>query len=174
MSSRWRRVSEPSGGRIARRRQVELVELGQCRLENKIAAGGLKSLHQIAGPGVEDAMARLDQRMADGAENVRLAMSLIWAGIADGNQVTAAVQPIACRQGLDAGTWQGWQGLEVEGCQCLACRQLCLVQMAPDAAHVPLGQFIFRQHGEETGSRPAFGIGASGNLGPKLVEAGQP
>jgi len=61
MSSRWRRVGEPSGGRIARRRQVELVEFGQCRFEDKIAAGGLEPLHQIAGPGVEDAVPRLDQ-----------------------------------------------------------------------------------------------------------------
>jgi len=43
----------------------------------------------------------------DGAQDVRFA----GAGISDGNQVAAAVQPIACRQGLDAGTWQGGQGL---------------------------------------------------------------
>ena len=150
--------------------QVKLVEFGEGRLENEVAAGGLKSLHQIAGSGVEDAVARLDQRMADGAQDVRFA----GAGISNGNQVAAAVQPIACRQGLDTGAGQGWQGLEVEGCQCLACRQLCFVQMAPDAARVPLGQFVFRQNGKETGSRPAFGIGAGGNLGPELVKAGQP
>ena len=101
-------------------------------------------------------------------------MRLAGAGITNGDQVAAAVQPVACRQGLDAGAWQGWQCLEVEGCQCLASRELCFVQMAPDAAHVPLGQFIFRQNGEETGGRPAFGVGAGGNLGPELVEAGQP
>jgi hypothetical protein len=59
--------------------------------------------------------------VTNGAQDVRLA----GAGIADGNQVAATVQPIACRQGLDAGTWQGWQGLEVKGCQCLADRELC-------------------------------------------------
>jgi len=52
-----------------------------------------------------------------------------------GNQVAASIQPIAvhpiaCRQSLDTGAVQDWQGLEVEGCQCLACRQLCFVQMA--------------------------------------------
>lgn len=44
--------------------QVELVEFGQGCLENEIAPGSLKPLHQIAGSGVVDAMARLDQRMA--------------------------------------------------------------------------------------------------------------
>jgi hypothetical protein len=46
--------------------------------------------------------------------------------------------------------------------------------MTPDAAHVPLGQFIFRQNGEETGGGSAFGVGAGGNFGPEFVEAGQP
>jgi hypothetical protein len=45
---------------------------------------------------------------------------------------------------------------------------LRLVQMAPDATHVALGQFIFRQNGEETGSRPAFVVRAGGDLGPEL------
>jgi hypothetical protein len=101
-------------------------------------------------------------------------MRLAGARITNGNQVAATVQPVACRQSLDTGTRQGWQGLEVEGCQCFSCRQLCFVQMAPYAAHVPLGQFVFRQNGKETGGGPAFGIGAGGNLGPELVEAGQP
>jgi len=150
--------------------QVELVEFGEGRLENEVASGSLEPLHQIAGPGVEDAMSGLHQSVANGAQDVRLA----GPGISDGNQVAAAVQPIACRQSLDTGAGQGWQGLEVEGCQCLAGRKLCFVQMVADAAHVALGEFIFRQNGEETGSRPAFGVGAGGNLGPELVEAGQP
>jgi len=41
--------------------QVELVEFGQGCLENEIAASSLKSLHQIAGPGVEDADPGLHQ-----------------------------------------------------------------------------------------------------------------
>ena len=121
MSSRWRRQREPSGGRIARRRQVELVEFGPCCLEDEIAAGGLEPLHQIAGPGVENALPRRDQiagppvvdcraincRAMDGAEDVRLGMGLGmglgWAGIANGDQVATApnlktVQPIACGQ----------------------------------------------------------------------------
>ena len=138
MSSRWRRQREPSRGRIARRRQVELVEFGPCCLEDEIAAGGLEPLHQIAGPGVENTLPRRDQiagppavdcrasncRAMDGAEDVRLGMGLGmglgWAGIANGDQVATApnlktVQPIACDQCLDAGAWQGWQCLEVEG-----------------------------------------------------------
>lgn len=46
--------------------------------------------------------------------------------------------------------------------------------MAPDPAHIPLGQLVFRQHREETGGRPAFGIGTGGDPGPELVKAGQP
>jgi hypothetical protein len=103
MSSRWRRVSEPSGGRIARRRRVELVGFGEGRLGNDIAPCSLKPLHRIACPGAEGAVPGLDQRMADGAQDVRLAMRPIRAGIADGDRIAAAVQPIACRQGLDAG-----------------------------------------------------------------------
>ncbi len=41
--------------------QVELVEFRQRCLENEITAGGLKFLHQIAGPGVEVAVPCLDQ-----------------------------------------------------------------------------------------------------------------
>jgi hypothetical protein len=44
--------------------------------------------------------------------------------------------------------------------------------MAAHAAHVPLGEFVFGQHGEEARSRPAFGIGACGDFLPELVEAG--
>ena len=90
--------------------------------------------------------------MADGAQDVGLA----GAGIADGDQVAAALQPVAGRQGLDPGARQGRQRLEVEGCQCFADGQLRLVQMSPDAAHVALGQLVFRKDGEETGGRPAF------------------
>ena len=169
MSSRWRRISGPSSGRTARRRQVELVELGERGLEDEIAPGGLKPLHEIAGAGVEHAVSRFDQGMADCAEDMRLAR----AGIADGDQVAAALQPVAGRESLDPGVRQGWQRLEVEGRQCLAGGQLRLVQMAPDAARVALGQFIFRQNGEEAGGGPAFGIGARGDFQPELVEARQ-
>ena len=103
--------------------QVELVEFGQGRLEDEIATGGLKPLHQIAGSGVEDAVSGLDQCVTNGAKDVRLA----GAGIANGDEVAATVQLIACRQSLDAGARQGWQGLEVEGCQGLTDREFRLV-----------------------------------------------
>ncbi|MFT5870742.1 MAG: hypothetical protein ACI8TF_002870 [Paracoccaceae bacterium] len=50
-------------------------------------------------------------------------------------------------------------GLEVEGCQCFSRGELRLVQMAPNAAHVPLCQFKFRQNGKEGSGWPAFCIG---------------
>ena len=43
--------------------QVELIEFGQGCLEDEITTGGLKPLHQIAGPGVVNAAALLDQGM---------------------------------------------------------------------------------------------------------------
>ena len=91
----------------------------------------------------------------------------------DGDQVAATLQPVACRQSLHPGARQGRQRLEGEGGQRLAGRQLRRVQVPPDAPHVPLGQFVFRQHGKEPGGGPAFGIGARGDLGPELVEARQ-
>jgi len=69
--------------RVSPTNKVERVERGQGRLENEITARGLKSLHQIAGPGVEDAVARLDQRMPP---------SLI-AGQSVGRQVIALRSP---------------------------------------------------------------------------------
>ncbi len=44
--------------------QVELGEFGQGCLEDEITTGGQKPLHQIAGSGVGNAAARLDQGMA--------------------------------------------------------------------------------------------------------------
>jgi len=61
MSSRSEEDQETLRWRVSPTNKVEPVEFGQGRLENEIAAGGLKSLHQIAGPGVEDAMSGLHQ-----------------------------------------------------------------------------------------------------------------
>jgi len=83
MSPRWRRIGDPASERFARRRRIELVALRQGRPGGKIAAGGLKPLHQIAGLGVEDPVARLDQGATDGAQDVRLA----GAAVAGGNRV---------------------------------------------------------------------------------------
>ena len=58
--------------------QVEPVQFGQGGLEDKIAAGDLKLLHQVAGSGVKDAVPGFDQCMADGAQD----MSFAGAGIA--------------------------------------------------------------------------------------------
>ena len=78
MSSRWRRISGPSGGRTARRRQLKPIQFGQGGLEDEIAAGGLELLHQIAGSSVKGAVPGFDQSMANGAQDVGLA----GAGIA--------------------------------------------------------------------------------------------
>jgi len=58
-----------------------------------------------------------NQSMADGAQDLGLAMSLIWAGTADGDEIAAAFQPVACCQSLHPGGWQSGQGFEVEGCR---------------------------------------------------------
>ena len=84
--------------------QVEPIQFCQGGLEDEITTGDLKLLHQIAGSGVEDAVPRLDQGMADGTQDVGLAGS----GIADRDQVAATLKPVACRQSLDAGMRQGW------------------------------------------------------------------
>ena len=65
-----------------------------------------------------------------------------------GNEIAAAIQPVARSEGFHPRVWQGWQCLEVEGGQGLARRKLRLGQMAADTAHVTLGQLIFRQNGE--------------------------
>ena len=107
--------------------------------------------------------------MAYGAQN----MGFAGAGIANCDEVAAAVQPITGSEGFDPGARQRWQGLEVEGGQGLASRKLRLGQMAADAAHVALCQFVFRQNGKEPGGGPAFGVSPRGDLLPELVEAGQ-
>lgn len=147
-----------------------LLTFGQRGFQDEVATGGLKSLHQITGPGVEHLMPGLDHGMADGAQDVDLS----GAGIADCDQVAAALPPVAGRQGLDPGARQGRQRLEVESCQCFAGGQLRLVEMSPDAAHVTLGQLVFGMDGQETGGRPAFCICAGGDLCPEFVEAREP
>ena len=64
-----------------------------------IAASGLQLLHKIAGSAVKDAVPGFDQGMADGAQNIRFA----GAGIADGDEVVAAVQPVTGSGGFDPG-----------------------------------------------------------------------
>jgi len=96
-----------------------------------------------AAPVVEDAITGLHQSVTDGATgNVRLA----GTGIADlRSGCLPAVQPNRLPPGPRAGTrvHSIWQGLEVEGCQCLpagrCCWQSVQVRMypVPDAAHVP-------------------------------------
>jgi len=45
------------------------------------------------------------------------------------------------------------------------------VQMAADAAHVALGEFIFRQNGAGNGQQASLLIGGGLQSGPELVEA---
>ena len=65
-------------GDVVENDQVEPVQFGQGGLEDKIAAGDLKLLHQVAGSGVKDAVPSFDQSVTDGAQN----MGLAGAGIA--------------------------------------------------------------------------------------------
>ena len=81
--------------------EVEPVQFGQRGLEDEVAAGDLQLLHQIAGASVKDAVPGFDQSMADGAQN----MGLAGAGISDGNEIAAAIQPVACGQSLHPCTW---------------------------------------------------------------------
>jgi len=104
-------------------------------LENAVAAGDLQLLHQIAGPAAKDAGPGLDHGMADGAQDLGLAMSPIRARVAPnlrngGDKIAAALWPAACGQSLPPGAWQGWQGLEVEGRQGFAIRELRRDQVA--------------------------------------------
>jgi hypothetical protein len=86
-------------GDVIKDDQVKFVELGQSSLEYQISTCGLQSLDEIAGPSIEDPMACFDQGMTDGTENVGLAR----AGVANGDQVCAAVQPVSGSQGFDPG-----------------------------------------------------------------------
>jgi hypothetical protein len=52
-------------GDVVENDQVELIEFGKRCFENEIASCSLKPLHQIAGPGVEDAMSGFDQGMTN-------------------------------------------------------------------------------------------------------------
>jgi len=49
--------------------------------------------------------------------------------------------------------------------------QLCFVQIAADAAHVALGEYIFRQNGEETGQAGSLRLSARGISAKSLWKA---
>jgi hypothetical protein len=57
-------------------------------------------------------------------------------------------------------------GLELEGVEGLARQEVGFGEMALDAAAIALGEFVFRDGGEETGSGPTFLIGLFGEFGP--------
>jgi len=83
----------------------------------------------------------------------------------------ATVSPIAGARCLDAGLAASGSALEVERCQRFCCRlSLCpRSENAPYAGACPaLGRSYSAQNGEERAAWPAFGIGASGNLGPRV------
>ena len=46
--------------------------------------------------------------------------------------------------------------------------------MPTDAASVSFGDFVFGESGEEAGCRPAFLVGASGEVGPESLDRRQP
>ena len=74
--------------------------------KDKITAGDLQLLHQIAGSGVKDAVPGFDQSLAYGAQN----MGFTGAGIANRDEIAAAVQPVAGsgrQRGLRPGRAEG-------------------------------------------------------------------
>lgn len=169
MSSRSEEDRETVRGTVSPTNEVELVELGEGGLEGEIAASGLEPLHDVGGAGVEDALAGFDKGVADGAED----MGFAGAGVADGDEIGAGLDPVPGGQGLDVGTGHPGQGLEVEGGEGLAARELGLVQVAQDAPGVAFGQLELGQSGEEARCRPTLGVGAVGQRLPMAMETGQ-
>ena len=66
----------------------------------------------------------------------------------------------------DLGPGDHRHGLELEGVEGLARQEVGFGEMALDAAAIALGEFVFGDGGEETGSGPAFLIGLFGEFGP--------
>ncbi len=156
-------------GSSAAPNEVELVELGEGRLESEIAAGGLELLHDVGGGAIEDALPGLDQGMTDAAED----MGFSCAGVADGDEVRAGLDPVSGSEGLDPCPGHARQSLEVEGGEGLATREPGLMEVALNAAGIPLGELEFGEGRQEASRVPAFGIGPLGERRPMPLEARQ-
>ena len=81
--------------------EIELVELREGSFQNEVFSGDVKFLHQIGCPRVENPVPGFDERMADGAEDVRLA----GTGVANGNQIGPGIEPVAGGERLGPGLW---------------------------------------------------------------------
>ena len=65
-------------------------------------------------------------------------------------------------------------GVEVEAVESFAWRQTGLEEMAFDAAPGALGDLEFGECREEAYGRPAFLVGARGDVLPEAADGGQP
>jgi hypothetical protein len=154
--------------------EIEFVELDEGGFQGEVASGRLETLHEIRGARIEDTIPRLDEGVTDGGQQMRLAT----AGITDGHDVAAGLDPVTGSQRHDPGLGQGVDSREVDGGQGFACGKLRLQKMALNAPRITVAQFKLGQGSQEAGSQeagslPTFGIGTSGQFAPVPMEAGQ-
>ena len=102
-------------------------------------------------------------------------MRLAAAGRPEQQQVGSLIEPAvagAQRRHLRFGDHR--HGFEVEVLQCFAGQQLRFAEMAFDAPPIAFGNLVFGQRHQQAGRRPAFLVGALGELLPQVFDRRQP
>ena len=128
---------------------------GSCEL----AAGDLQALDEVDRPAEQHAVAVVDERVAEGRGEMRLADP----GRAEDQDVGALLEPgIAGGEGQDVRLADPRHGGEVEGGERLLGRQAGFEAMPLDPPRDALGELVLDQGGEEPGGGPALLVGTLG------------
>jgi len=128
---------------------------------------GWLAVIRLARSPVEDAVAGVDQRMADAATDVALAS----AGRTEDQNRGAAVEPgVATGQGHDVGLGEHGHLGELEAGERLGRIELRLDAVPFDAPLGSLSHLVLEEAAQEARSRPAFLVGALGELGPEPAD----
>src|SRR6185437_9562822 len=157
--------------KVVEDQEVVLVELGDGRLESKLAPGDLKLLHEVGGAREEHAPTVLDQSEAKGCRQVTLSA----ARRAEDDEIGALLEPaVAGGKRHELRLADHGNDVKVEGIEGLPDGQPGLGEVTFNAAATALGHLVLGERGEKAGGGPTLLVRLGGEIGPDELDGGKP
>jgi hypothetical protein len=150
---------------------VVFVELLDRALQRKSLPGLLLALHQIGGSGEQDAVAVLDERVAEGGAEMRFSRPARAKKQDRATTVDPSITGGECRNVRAA---EHGNGGEIETIERFAGWQAGLKQMSLDASLISFGELQLGESGQQSCRRPTFAIGPFGEALPHRGDRRQP
>src|SRR4029077_20140744 len=142
---------------------MELVELGNGRVQTELAVRHLQLLDELSGANEQDAPSLLEESVPERCREMRFS----GAVPAKKQDVAALLEPrVARSEGHELCLADHGNTFEVEGAEGFALRHLRLGEVAFEPAACPLGNLELGEGGKETGRRPTLLVGLPCELRP--------